>query len=227
MNQTSIFLLRLSQLNTWLQFPPSCVAWPCIRPKHAKQPNMVIIMDAGCFVLTNVNFTFSYAAEKFVLSGHNQQYWTGLSLPGLVEQHEQHSSRYALSKWIPILCPYLVWLTLPILPLEFTVALQTSRLKRNTDTCWWEYSMATVEWTLKWHNSCLKHFIGYKKYFCDQINILHTASYHKTNTVTTSSHNKACNSIFCFWQHSHKSDNIFQGNSYVYWEKNPNIMVWR
>lgn len=80
----------------------------------------------------------------------------------------------------------------------------------------------------EWHTGCLKHFIyfgEYKKYFCDQINILHTASNHKTNTVTTSSHNKASNFIFCFWQHSHKSDNIFQGYFYIYWEKNPNIMV--
>lgn len=65
------------------------------------------------------------------------------------------------------------------------------------------------------------YFGEYKKYFCDQINILHTASNHKTNTVTTSSHNKASNFIFCFGQHSHKSDNIFQGYSYVYWEKKP------
>lgn len=66
-NQTNIFLLRLSQLNTWLQFPLSCVAWPRMRPKHSKQPNMVIIMNAGCFVLTNVNFTLSYAAKKFII----------------------------------------------------------------------------------------------------------------------------------------------------------------
>lgn len=71
------------------------------------------------------------------------------------------------------------------------------------------------------------YFGEYKKYFCDQINILHTASTHKTNTVTTSSHNKASNFIFCFWQHSHKSDNIFQGYSYVLRKKTPNTMVWR
>lgn len=64
--KTSIFLLRLSQLNTWLQFPLSCVAWPCMRPKHSKQPNMVIIMNAGCFVLTNVNFTLSYAKKLII-----------------------------------------------------------------------------------------------------------------------------------------------------------------
>lgn len=137
------------------------------------------------------------------------------------------------------MCPYLVWLTLPILPLEFTVFLQTLTEEKSWHLLarMWNGDIGHENKQInksEWHTGCLKHFIyigEYKKYFCDQINIIHTASNHKTNTVTTSSHNKASNFIFCFWQHSHKSDNIFLGNSYIYWKKKRkkknNVMVWQ
>lgn len=101
-------------------------------------------------------------------------------------------------------CPYLVMQALPTLPLEYTVFLQMSTdpsdWRVNTDLCWKECGMTVFLWddsfinSMNWNQKAPNNlssrlavwnfiFGKYKKYFCGQINIIHTASNHKTNTV--------------------------------------------